>query len=60
MPARKAGVSSIGRNDLDRAVFDADLDAEAAELALGRDLQILEAVRRRENRNAGRARAPFR
>ncbi len=29
------------RNDLDDAVFDADLDAQAAELALGRDLQFL-------------------
>ena len=32
------------RNDFDDAVFDADLDAEAAELALGRDLQLLERI----------------
>ena len=31
-------------NDLDDAVFDADFDAEAAELALGRDLQFLERI----------------
>ncbi len=44
MPARNAGVSSIGRNDADDAVLDADLDAEAAELALRGDLQVLEGV----------------
>jgi hypothetical protein len=44
-PARKAGVSSIGGNDADRAVLDADLDAEAAELALRGDLEVLERFR---------------
>ena len=42
MPARNAGVSSIGESDADDAVLDADFDAEAAELALRRDLQLLE------------------
>jgi hypothetical protein len=32
------------RDDLDEAVLHADLDAEAAELALGVDLQVLEGV----------------
>ena len=44
MPARKAGVSSIGEITRIDAVFDADLDAQAAELALRRDLQVLEGV----------------
>ena len=44
MPARKAGVSSIGETTRDDAVLDADLDAEAAELALRVDLQLLERV----------------
>ena len=42
MPARDAGVSSIGDDDLDEAVFHADFDAEAAELALRADLQLAE------------------
>ena len=32
------------RNDFDDPVFDADFDAEATELALGRDLQFLERI----------------
>ena len=42
MPARNAGVSSIGETTRIDAVFDADFDAEAAELALRVDLQLLE------------------
>ena len=37
-------MSSIGEIDLDEAVFHADFDAQAAELALGADLQVLEGV----------------
>ena len=45
MPARAAGVSSIGRDDLDEALLHRDLDAEAAELAAGLHLHVAEALR---------------
>ena len=40
MPARAAGVSSIGLIDLDEAVILRDLEAEAAELAVGLHLHV--------------------
>ncbi len=44
MPAREAGVSSIGETTLIEAVFHRDLDAEAAELAAGLHLHVAEAL----------------
>ncbi len=40
MPARDAGVPSMGADHLDQAVFLGDFDADAAELALGGDLHV--------------------
>ena len=44
MPAFAAGVSSIGVTTLISAVLLRDLDAEAAELALGLHLHVAEAL----------------
>jgi len=56
-PARNAGVSSMGRHDLDEPFFHSDLDAEAAELALGADLKLAERRPGRDKPSADRARS---